>query len=65
MRAFDFDGHRRFVARVSRKGVVTIPAEVRRKYGIEPEGAVLWVEENGELTLRTQWSEASAPSDSL
>ncbi len=37
---------------ISRKGQVTLPAELRRKYGLEAGGTVIAEERNGELVLR-------------
>jgi len=37
---------------ISRKGQITLPAELRRKYGLEAGGTVIAEERNGELVLR-------------
>lgn len=37
---------------ISRKGQVTLPAELRRKYGLEPGGTLIAEDRNGELVLR-------------
>jgi AbrB family looped-hinge helix DNA binding protein len=43
----------RYQARTSQKGQATIPAEVRRKIGLEPGGVVEFVEsETGEVVVR-------------
>ncbi len=36
---------------VSSRGQVSIPARLRRKYGIEPEAQVEWIEEGSALKL--------------
>ena len=37
---------------ISRKGQITLPAELRRKYGLEAGDTVIAEERNGELVLR-------------
>ncbi|MCW4018909.1 MAG: AbrB/MazE/SpoVT family DNA-binding domain-containing protein [Candidatus Bathyarchaeota archaeon] len=37
---------------VTRKGQVTIPAEIRRKFGIEESSKVEIIEKNGEIVIR-------------
>jgi antitoxin PrlF len=37
---------------VSRRGQITLPASMRRHLGIEPGGAVLIEERDGELTVK-------------
>lgn len=39
-------------ATVTQKGQVTIPAEFRRRFGIEPRTKVSFFEENGELKIK-------------
>lgn len=41
-----------FGVRVSRKGVVTVPAEIRKRWGLSAKAALVWTEEDGKLVLR-------------
>jgi AbrB family looped-hinge helix DNA binding protein len=43
---------RQSIATVTRKGQVTIPAEIRRALGLEPKGKVAFIMEENEVKLR-------------
>jgi len=40
-----------YVARVSRKGWVVIPSELRRRYNINPGATIVFTENDGSLSL--------------
>ena len=49
-------------ARVSSKGQITIPKDIRKKLNIEKEGGVLFLIENDEIKLK---GVSGSPSDQL
>jgi AbrB family looped-hinge helix DNA binding protein len=47
-------------SKITRKGQVTIPAEVRRRHGLRRGGRVDFVEENDRIVLRPVLSDVEA-----
>src|SRR5208337_816407 len=52
--------HRGITMRVTTKGQVTIPQELRRKYQIDTEAEVDFIEEDGKIVLRVAKNSASS-----